>query len=580
MEPYRAAAKKELERIHTDNVFSLNLDSCPIPGISLADLWHDIRTQHNLDTDTNISENFLITQLVLETVENPFPDGQIEAANALISWISAVILPSDTFEGAWEESQLSIDEAKEDIFDRYKPARIKAALGLEALKRIWKLLSINRIEDHVKVIATLAAFTDLQDPWTSVTAFSSATLLLNEYKESYRAKDEQLPALFGEILARYVKPSFSKTRTPALTSAGRKDMHPLKQPKFDPSLFGKGSKPWKYTNNFVLTILSWVVGQYTPSDRATIEGQFPLLVPAILSLIDDESLPYKALGCRILYQLLIPLEQTKSDILKRTNLDSVFEDALSPCLLSLPTITPEEQSIHLLKFAYPALFSVITTRFPLSPPSKEFYSPAPSHRKTEAQEAQSRLICLTKLLRQGIISSYSHISISQPSEDTYISSFPYPRLSTLLLTQLATAIREMALDSIKHLQEIVPILTSTLTNPFGTAYIPLLIAAIDSMLQLILSAWLRIWKWRADILAGLCGCWLQIKMDESSGSITAETIGLLKARMTECVEALRITLEESNIVDETGEKIYFQDELQNLMSSDERLIDLLSYRSC
>lgn len=319
-----------------------------------------------------------------------------------------------------------------------------------------------------------------------------------------------------------------------------------------------------------------------PSDQTLIERQYSLLIPAILSLIDDESLPYKALGCKLLNQLLICLERAKSDILKRTNLDSVFEEALAPCLLSLPSLTPEHQSIHLLQFAYPAFFTVIRTRFPTSPPSQQFYRPAPSQRKTEEQESDSRIAILTRLLRHSIISSIHHVSSPRPSEDTLISSYPYPQLSALLLRQLNSAVLELGVHSVKHLQEIVPILISTLTNPFGTAYLPLIVDAANSIRQLVLSAWPRVGRWRGEILGGLCGCWLYIKEDEENlgqrGTDDKDQLVLLKEILGQCVRELRIVSEHSDEVDcdSTTGPTDTDGEFKKLVEADGRLAELLS----
>ncbi|EER42069.1 conserved hypothetical protein [Histoplasma capsulatum H143] len=216
------------------------------------------------------------------------------------------------------------------------------------------------------------------------------------------------------------------------------------------------SKPWKFRYVYIITVLSWVIERYSPSDKLSLESQFPLLVPAILSLIDDENLSFKAKGCELLLKFLAPLEESNSDVLQRTNLDSVFQEALYPCLLSIPTITPEAESIHLLQYAYPALFAVIRTRFS-SPKVPSAPTPLrPSQTKSEARPRfPKRLESLTRLLRHGILHSYHHTSNPRPIENTSISSYPYLRLSALLLSQLPPALSELGIHTTKHLQDLV-----------------------------------------------------------------------------------------------------------------------------
>ncbi|EER25225.1 hypothetical protein CPC735_018290 [Coccidioides posadasii C735 delta SOWgp] len=579
MDRYRIAARKSLE--NTDDSDSFFVDVECVEEISLKTVWDDIHGHQGPKTDLKICEDLLVAQTVSLHLqqEDVLSDDDREAANALIVWVTAVIPPSQVFEGVWEEFQLSSDEARQQLSQKFKIARTKATLGLIALERLCILIPLEDTEDPVNVIATLAAFTNPHDPWTTIAAASISWSLLGEYGSAH-PEDRSLVALSGDILERFVKPSFSKTKTPAITSAGRKDLHPVKQPYFDPSTFDKAAKPWKYKDVSAITVLNWVVQQYKPSDCSTIEAHFPLLIPAILSLIDDESLPYKAQGCKILYRLLSPLAEAKSDILKRTNLDSVFGDAITPCLLYLPTLTPEDQSIYLLQAAYPAIFSIIRTRFPSSPPSKQLYHPAPSQRKREEQESQSRTNALTRVLRQSIISSYHHISSPHPSEDTYISSFPHPQISTLLLNQLTIAMSELGVDTVKHLQEIIPILTSTLTNPFGTAYLPLLVAATECMQQLILSAWPRVWRWRAELLAGVCGCWLHVeedwedikKSDDEQEHKKSQGPLELKETLKKCVQVLKAVLEEAGDDDETS--MDTDAEFKELADGDIRLREL------
>lgn len=296
-------------------------------------------------------------------------------------------------------------------------------------------------------------------------------------------------------------------------------------------------------------------------------------MPPILSLIDDEALSYKAKGCDLLLALLGPLEQAKSDILGRTNLDSVFQEALSPCLLSLPTITPENESIHLLKSAYPAILAVIRVRFQSQTTKSQTEKPN--------EESQKHISALTNVLRHSIISSYNHISSPRPTEDTPISSFPYPRLSTLLLTQLSSLLHDLGIHSTKHLRGIIPLLTSTLTNPFGTAYLPLLAAAAEATRLLILNAWPRVWRWRGEFLAGLCGCWLHICRDEAdirrnnedTVPGVVEDLDKLRNSLKENIAILRIVVMES--LNDKGENFDVSNEFANLVDGDEQLDDLL-----
>lgn len=167
------------------------------------------------------------------------------------------------------------DEAKQGVYNRFRTARVKAEVGLVVLGLLLKLVTPEKVEDPVLVITALAAFTNPDDPWTTTTALSSAQSLLSSLEEMRRRNNGSLTDFSGDILSRFVKPSFSKTKTPSITAEGRKVAHPVKQPRFDPSIFDKGSKPWKHKDVYIMTVLSWVIQQYTVIELLSTFLSFP-----------------------------------------------------------------------------------------------------------------------------------------------------------------------------------------------------------------------------------------------------------------------------------------------------------------
>jgi hypothetical protein len=314
-------------------------------------------------------------------------------------------------------------------------------------------------------------------------------------------------------------------------------------------------------------------------------------------LIDDESLSFKTRGCNLLRTLLIPLKESCSDIIGRTNLSSVFEDALAPCLLSIPTITPEDESLRLLGAAYPALLLVLKTRYQKpSSISGGFKAPV------LPRDKETYICSLTNILRMNLISSFHHISSATPMEASFITSFPFPRLSKFLLDQMHIILSELGIHTVKYLQEIVPLLHTTLSNPFGPAYPPLLLAGATAARTVILNAYPRIWRWRGEILGGFCACWLHVLDDEEQITERAVTSGsrvlepdelerlacmrrlrkqlqgatyLLKVAVTSIAQPAKATEScKENWVGSDAE-INFEKELEALASKDGKLRDLL-----
>lgn len=406
--------------------------------------------------------------------------------------------------------------------------------------------------------------------------------------------------LIARLLKERIRPLFTKAKNPAITSEGRKNFHPRPLTRFDGSILDDEMKPWKIRDVYATRVLGWIISRYKvctqfpdpfifsqliplqPTDKAHLEAHFPLLVPAILALIDDNSLTFKRIGCELFSKILQPIHQSGSDILVRTNLTSVFEDAITPCLLSLPTITPEDASIQLLGAAYPALLSLFKTVYKTPSPKKSKYQ--------NEKDRETYATKLSKILRSNLISSFHHISSSTPTAISTSASFPHPRLSTFLLEWITTFVKELGINTTKYLQEIVPVLYTTLSNPFGTAHPPLLFAAVSATKFVILDAHPRIWRWRGEILGALCACWLHIvgekadreKEKGAKGAPSVTELVKITRELQGAVYVLKHTLQNPGAfvngepdADQLAAKEAMQKELQTLVEADGELEGLL-----
>lgn len=162
-------------------------------------------------------------------------------------------------------------------------------------------------------------------------------------------------------------------------------------------------------------------------------------------------------------------------------------------------------------------------------------------------------------------------------------------------------ITELQIHTTKYLQEIVPLLYSTLTNPFGTAYPPLLLSAVTTTRAVVLNAHPRLWRWRGELFSGLCSCWLHVLEDEGEdegqkragrqkqqeradkkGQVSRRTeLDRLKAQLKAAVFLLKYALENPapilNALDpgQVDAKENIGKELQALVDADEDLKELL-----
>ncbi|KAL4733259.1 hypothetical protein BDV11DRAFT_175861 [Aspergillus similis] len=541
----------------------------PIPDLILADLtpvtvsqlWQEISTYSSSDNN-GILQSLLIAEASLrnQSPENLSNVDKI-AINRLYTWASELALPLPVFAESSEElSPESQDECRQ-----------RSTLAVSIISRLNALLPFEQSECVSSVVIALASFSSDADAWNTHEAFTASIAMLKDFAEA-----SSFWMTIETILKSQVRPLFAKAKNPAITESGRKNFHPIPLPRFDLSILDPEAKPWKMQDAYITTVFAWIVNQYKATDINTLEAHFPLLVPPILALIDDSSHFYKRLGCILLSRFLIPIRESKSDILRRTNLSSVFEDAIRPLFHSLPTITPEDDSIQLLSEAYPTLRSLVETSYRLSPATNRS---TPSTRQLTDDE--KFITTTTKILRDHLIPSFHHISSTNPttSSGSTFASFPHPRLSTLLLDQIAITCAEIGIHTTKYLQEIIPLIYSTLSNPFGTAHPPLLLSALSATRAVILNAYPRLWRWRGEMLGAICSCWIHILEEEGESKRVdgkkADELEKLKKELQGAVYLLKYALEHPvHVNTDQGQreaKENIAKEIQMLVEADESL---------
>jgi hypothetical protein len=113
------------------------------------------------------------------------------------------------------------------------------------------------------------------------------------------------------------------------------------------------------------------------------------------------------------------LSKCPPNILTSTGIGTVFQDAIFPTLLYLPSLTPEPESITLLRPAYAALLALAKT--------------------DEDTGSAGRRKQLDKLLRDGVFAAYHHAS-------------EYIHIVEVLMDVTADIVSALSIYSAKHLQ--------------------------------------------------------------------------------------------------------------------------------
>lgn len=283
--------------------------------------------------------------------------------------------------------------------------------------------------------------------------------------------------------------------------------------------------------------------------ESSIPTLWPLLIPPLLTLIDDTSNPFKTTGCTLLATFL---NRCPPPLLHRTGLASVFENAVSPCLSYLPTLTPETESVKVLGAAYPALITLANVRFASIQGEGQVNGRGKGLGDDRGKRQEDgRTEALDRILRNGLLKGHGlageHVKIAE-----------------VLVSQLGVLVAEMGLESVRHLKYILPLLSNTLAAPFATAYPPLLIAALNALEVVVKTCRPRVAYHRGEILRGLCVCWCRIKEEGSE----KEGLGDVRGSIREVVQMLTGALGEDGSVD-------VREEYQMLIDSDGRLGDLL-----
>ncbi|KXT03230.1 hypothetical protein AC578_4807 [Pseudocercospora eumusae] len=346
-----------------------------------------------------------------------------------------------------------------------------------------------------------------------------------EEVKNHQANGELTFGLVRHFLKLTIRPLFIKAAPKTVTEQGRKITTEQLPPKVTlQSMDDTTNRPWKSSKDaFVLNILRWTIKSL---NEQRISEIWPLVIPPILTLLDDWETKYKQLGTELLTFLL---KSTPTSLLIRTGLGEVFEEALLPCLTYIPTITPEEESIPLLQALYPALLILCKVRFP--------------------DDKTRRTKSLDTVIRKGIIYGHTHCSPN------------HPKILEILYDQLAISLDELGIDSVKHVKFILPMLTESLSDATGMATVPMLESSATAMQALIRNSWPRMVVYRGEVLKGVMFCWLRIQGMEGMDGLEGE--------LRECVRLLKISVEQEDECD-------FEKECEGFVAVDGRLRGLFA----
>lgn len=151
-------------------------------------------------------------------------------------------------------------ERKAEEKNDQETSRLKSELAVELITLIEEKTGSRSddqsMTDSLDLIVAMASFTSEKDPWT--------TKASNDYAEAYLniKCQNNLWSILEQVLKGKIRPLFTKTKNPAITSEGRKNLHPVPRTPFEGGALDDSTKPWKNTHIYAPAVLSWIICQY------------------------------------------------------------------------------------------------------------------------------------------------------------------------------------------------------------------------------------------------------------------------------------------------------------------------------
>lgn len=336
----------------------------------------------------------------------------------------------------------------------------------------WDEEASHELAAELEYITLLAYYCNEGYPWSP--SADVRKLVCTSLTKSQDKLNHNVAAI--SILEQRVKPVFSRSSHPGVSAAGRKAETPLKGKRFD----SKQDTPAWRAHQEVIALLEYAVQSI---DAKAIESQWPLIVPAVLNVVDDYEPAIKAKGCDILRTLITAVSEK---FLTQTGLVSVLWDSCRPILSYVPPGTSLRDTLALFPKGVDCMLAIAV-------------------KESSSAARQTRL---NELLRDGLLKAISH---GDQKVDLLI----------VLLAKLEDTVATMGTNAIAHLQSIVQVYTTLMRDPFLDAS-PALALRTCFMIKVAMTyCWPRISYYRYDIILGSAFAWRRFQELENVESAQA-----------------------------------------------------------
>ncbi|KIM83994.1 hypothetical protein PILCRDRAFT_68800, partial [Piloderma croceum F 1598] len=314
------------------------------------------------------------------------------------------------------------------------------------------------IQDQGSVISTIASF-EGDGSWITSTSREIAKEILALYPEPS-------VALIESILIHHVKPIFKSNPHPSLNlSTGRKLPETAGGPMGTQDYYE--GQVWK-RHPGVPNLVSWCVCNI---QTVAYEGLWHLIIPPIMTLLDDYEAPYKIHGIKIVSELL---QRVPIDLLKRTGIDGLLFTSLSTSLTNLHNpFTP----------------TIIRTAIPTTLTLTNLSTPPGS---------QIRFDKLCTLLGDSIIGN------------VWIYASMEPECVQATLDVLPGVIEMLGVGCARYLKALIPQLIYPLLPSLVGPSREMQLSSLRALHVLIDECLPRMPRWKGTILDAVAKCWVGI----------------------------------------------------------------------
>ncbi|TFK56229.1 hypothetical protein OE88DRAFT_1641915 [Heliocybe sulcata] len=339
------------------------------------------------------------------------------------------------------------------------------------------------VQEQAEVVEKVVTF-EVEDAWAQTHATKLAKEILRQHFSSPSI------ALLEHLLANRIKPLFRSNPHPMLNSAtGRK----LPRPQGAQDFYYYEAQTWKRspgTGNLV----AWTV-QHIPKDAY--ERLWHLILPPMMTLLDDYEAPYKLQGIRVASHFL---SRAPADLLRRTGVDGLLFSSLRQTLAVLHNPTTPS----LIRAAVPVLLTLI--------------------QQTTHPGSSERFNQLCQVLGESIIGSIWLYAAND--KDTIQAS----------VEVLPGVVNALGLGSVRYLKALIPQLTHPLladsASTYTTQHKLLSLVALRTVMRVCAP---RIHRWKEAVLEGLAKCWVLLL---ESDSVPADEKAALQSSLKQTTKEL------------------------------------------